>query len=137
MEYFFYFNLALFIGSTLAILYGVYYLFFNKDDNITEGEFVINLILIIFLFFPLFISSYNLWDMKQSKRRFNKMVYYFYFNLILFIGSLLFIIYNFYLFSKKDEFEMTEGEFAMDLMLIICLFFPLYISLYNLWDMKQ
>lgn len=65
------------------------------------------------------------------------MVYYFYFNLILFIGSLLFIIYNFYLFSKKDEFEMTEGKFAMDLMLIICLFFPLYISLYNLWDMKQ
>ena len=45
------------------------------------------------------------------------MEYYFYFNLILFIGSLLSIIYNFYLFSKKDEFEMTEGEFAMDLML--------------------
>ena len=65
------------------------------------------------------------------------MEYYFYFNLILFIGSLLSIIYNFYLFSKKDEFEMTEEEFAMDLMLIICLFFPLYISLYNLWDMKQ
>lgn len=65
------------------------------------------------------------------------MEYYFYFNLILFIGSLLSIIYNFYLFSKKDEFEMTEREFAMDLMLIICLFFPLYISLYNLWDMKQ
>lgn len=39
------------------------------------------------------------------------MEYYFYFNLILFIGSLLSIIYNFYLFSKKDEFEMTEGEF--------------------------
>jgi len=65
MVYYFYFNLALFIGTILAILYGVYYLFFNKDDNITEGEFVINLILIIFLFFPLFISSYNLWDMKQ------------------------------------------------------------------------
>ena len=65
------------------------------------------------------------------------MEYYFYFNLILFIGSLLSIIYNFYLFSKKDEFEMTEGEFDMDLMLIIFLFFPLYISLYNLWDMKQ
>lgn len=65
------------------------------------------------------------------------MEYYFYFNLILFIGSLLSIIYNFYLFSKKEKFEMTEGEFAMDLMLIICLFFPLYISLYNLWDMKQ
>ena len=31
MEYFFYFNLALFIGSTLAILYGFYYLFFNTD----------------------------------------------------------------------------------------------------------
>ena len=65
------------------------------------------------------------------------MEYYFYFNLILFIGSLLSIIYNFYLFSKKDEFEMTEEEFAMDLMLIICLFFLLYISLYNLCDMKQ
>ena len=65
------------------------------------------------------------------------MEYYFYFNLILFIGSLLSIIYNFYLFSKKDEFEMTEREFAMDLMLFICLFFLLYISLYNLCDMKQ
>lgn len=65
------------------------------------------------------------------------MEYYFYFNLILFIGSLLSIIYNFYLFSKKDEFEMTEEEFAMDLILIICLFFLLYISLYNLWDIKQ
>ncbi len=65
MEYFFYFNLALFIGSTLAILYGFYYLFFKKNEDITEGEFVINLILIIFLFFPILISSYNLWDMKQ------------------------------------------------------------------------
>ena len=65
------------------------------------------------------------------------MVYYFYFNLILFIGSLLAIIYNFYLFSKKDEFDMTEGEFAIDLILIICLFFLLYISLYNLWDIKK
>ena len=65
MEYFFYFNLALFIGSTLAILYGFYYLFFKKGEDITEGEFVINLILIIFLFFPVLISSYNLWDMKQ------------------------------------------------------------------------
>lgn len=65
MEYFFYFNLALFIGSTLAILYGFYYLFFKKNENIAEGEFVINLILIIFLFFPVLISSYNLWDIKQ------------------------------------------------------------------------
>lgn len=65
MEYFFYFNLALFIGSTLAILYGFYYLFFKKNEDITEGEFVINLILIIFLFFSVLISSYNLWDMKQ------------------------------------------------------------------------
>ena len=65
MEYFFYFNLALFIGSTLAILYGFYYLFFKKNEDITEGEFVINLILIICLFFPILISSYNLWDMKQ------------------------------------------------------------------------
>lgn len=65
MEYFFCFNLALFIGSTLAILYGFYYLFFKKNEDITEGEFVINLILIIFLFFPVLISSYNLWDMKQ------------------------------------------------------------------------
>ena len=65
MEYFFYFNLALFIGSTIAILYGFYYLFFKKDEDITEGEFVINLILIIFLFFSVLISSYNLWDMKQ------------------------------------------------------------------------
>lgn len=65
MEYFFYFNLALFIGSTLAILYGFYYLFFKKNEDITEREFVINLILIIFLFFPVLISSYNLWDMKQ------------------------------------------------------------------------
>lgn len=65
MEYFFYFNLALFIGSTLAILYGFYYLFFKKNEDITEGEFVINLILIIFLFFPILISFYNLWDMKQ------------------------------------------------------------------------
>lgn len=65
------------------------------------------------------------------------MVYYFYFNLILFIGSLLAIIYNFYLFSKKDEFDMTEGEFAIDLILIIFLFFLLYISLYNLWDIKK
>lgn len=65
MEYFFYFNLALFIGSTLAILYGFYYLFFKKNEDITEGEFVINLILIICLFFPVLISSYNLWDMKQ------------------------------------------------------------------------
>ena len=46
MEYYFYFNLALFIGSTLAILYGFYYLFFKKNEDITEGEFVINLILI-------------------------------------------------------------------------------------------
>lgn len=65
MEYFFYFNLALFIGSTIAILYGFYYLFLKKNEDITEGEFVINLILIIFLFFPVLISSYNLWDMKQ------------------------------------------------------------------------
>ena len=65
MEYFFYFNLALFIGSTLAILYGFYYLFFKKNEDITEGEFVINLILIILLFFPVLISSYNLWDMKE------------------------------------------------------------------------
>lgn len=65
MVYYFYFNLALFIGSTLAILYGFYYLFFKKNEDITEGEFVINLILIIFLFFPVLISSYNLWDMKQ------------------------------------------------------------------------
>lgn len=65
MEYYFYFNLALLIGSTLAILYGFYYLFFKKNEDITEGEFVINLILIIFLFFPVLISSYNLWDMKQ------------------------------------------------------------------------
>lgn len=65
MEYFFYFNLALFIGSTLAILYGFYYLFFKKNEDITEEEFVINLILIIFLFFPVLISSYILWDMKQ------------------------------------------------------------------------
>lgn len=65
MGYYFYFNLALLIGSTLAILYGFYYLFFKKNEDITEGEFVINLILIIFLFFPVLISSYNLWDMKQ------------------------------------------------------------------------
>lgn len=65
MVYYFYFNLALLIGSTLAILYGFYYLFFKKNEDITEGEFVINLILIIFLFFPVLISSYNLWDMKQ------------------------------------------------------------------------
>ena len=37
----------------------------KKNEDITEGEFVINLILIIFLFFPVLISSYNLWDMKQ------------------------------------------------------------------------
>ena len=57
MEYFFYFNLALFIGSTLAILYGFYYLFFKKNEDITEGEFVINLILIIFLFFKILNTS--------------------------------------------------------------------------------
>ena len=51
MVYYFYFNLALFIGSTLAILYGFYYLFFKKNEDITEGEFVINLILIIFCVF--------------------------------------------------------------------------------------
>ena len=65
MEYFFYFNLALFIGSTLAILYGFYYLFFKKNEDITEGEFAMDLMLIICLFFPLYISLYNLWDMKQ------------------------------------------------------------------------
>lgn len=65
MEYFFYFNLALFIGSTLAILYGFYYLFLKKNEDITEGEFAIDLILIIQIFFLLFICTYNLWDMKQ------------------------------------------------------------------------
>lgn len=65
------------------------------------------------------------------------MEYYFYFNLILFIGSLLSIIYNFYLFSKKDEFEMTDGEFAINLILFIHFFLPLFLSAYNLWDMKK
>ena len=65
MEYFFYFNLALFIGSTLAILYGFYYLFLKKNEDITEGEFAMDLMLIICLFFLLYISLYNLCDMKQ------------------------------------------------------------------------
>lgn len=64
MIYFFYFNLTLFIGSMIAIIYGCCYLIL-KEDDITEGEFAIDLILIIQIFFLLFICTYNLWDMKQ------------------------------------------------------------------------
>lgn len=62
MEYYFYFNLALLIGSIIAIIYGFCYLIL---EDMTDGEFAINLILFIHFFLPLFLSAYNLWNMKQ------------------------------------------------------------------------